>query len=446
MPFCLENIKIPTKTQILRGKSRKSIFLYRMRHKHLYLIAFFLVVLPMLSPFVVCQTGQKQKASLSFADVIYVLRSKKVSLDYRNKLLTTAVKERGIDFTLIEEFETELRKNGATAELIETIRQKSPKPQVISTPKLIVTTPTPIPPDSAFYRKRGDDYTGKGEYENAISDYNEAIRLNPLDAVAYYSRGFAYHYKNNQDRAFENYKTAIQLKSELALQPMMECVLYDATKKDDTDKAIADCTKTINSAPDFALAFYIRGNAYRNRVELDRAIADFNKFIELNPKNALAYINRGDVYFNKADYDHAAADYNKAIELDASNELAKKNLQRLQTELLNISAKKRESSALSETVNSSQVVSLGDISSRAIRLIMPLYPPYAKSMLVKGKVTVQITIDENGNVISAKADSGNRLMRSSAEIAASKTKFKPLTVNNQTVKATGFIVYNFILP
>jgi protein TonB len=77
---------------------------------------------------------------------------------------------------------------------------------------------------------------------------------------------------------------------------------------------------------------------------------------------------------------------------------------------------------------------------------MPLYPPYAKSMLVEGKVTVQITIDENGNVISAKADSGNGLLHSSAETAARNTKFKPLTVNNQNVKATGFIVYNFFLP
>jgi len=394
-----------------------------------------------------------QQAPLSFADIIYVLRAKKESLSYRNGLLITAVKERGIDFKLIEEFEKELRKNGASLQLIEAIRQKSPKPQVISTPKPILTatptaTPTPIPTssDSAFYQKRGDDYTGRGEYDRAISDYTEAIRLNPQDAVAYYSRGFAYHYKNNQDRAFENYKTAIQLKSEFALQPMLQCVLYDSTKNDNPDKAIQECSKTIDSAPDFALAYYIRGNAYRDKKDADRAIADYNKFIEFNPKNALAYISRGDTYSDKRDYDYAIADYNKAIELDASNELAKKNLQRLQAELLNVSANEQESSASSDEVNLSPSVTVGALNRYAISLVIPIYPLDAIKMLVQGKITVQITFDENGDVISAKTDSGNELLRLSAESAARKSKFKPIIVNNQTVKVTGFLVYNFILP
>ncbi|MDQ3710689.1 MAG: TonB family protein [Acidobacteriota bacterium] len=427
----------------------KSIFLSQIRHKRLYFVAFFLLILPMLSLSIVWQTGQTQKAPLSFADIIYVLRSKKESLNYRNGLLITAVKERGIDFTLIEEFEKELRKNGAIPQLIEVIRQKSPKLQLISTPKPILTTtptPNPTPPDSAFYRKRGDDYTGKGEYDRAILDYNEAIRLNPQDAVAYYSRGFAYHYKNDQDRAFENYKTAIQLKNEFALQPMLQCVLYNPTKNDNTDIVIKECSKTINSASDFALAYYIRGNAYRNKEYPDLAIADYNKFIEFNPKNALVYINRGDTYRDIEDYDQAIKDYNKAIELDASNELAKKNLQRLQAELLNISADKRESPASSKKTRPSQIVTVGSLSGYAISLITPLYPQDAMKIGLQGKITVQITIDENGNVISAKADSGSGILRFSAETAASKSKFKPIIVNNQIVKATGFIVYNFILP
>ncbi len=452
MLFCLESIKIPAEAT-LRGKDMKSIFLSQIKQKRLYFIAFFLLMLPMLLLSIVWQTGQMQKAPLSFADIIYVLRSKKESLSYRNGLLITAVKERGIDFALIEEFEKELRKNGASPELIEAIRRKSTKPQVISTPKPILTatptpnpTPSPPPPDSAFYRKRGDDYIGKGEYDRAISDYNEAIRLNPQDAVAYYSRGFAYHYKNDQDRAFENYKTAIQLKNEYALQPMLQCVLYNPTKNDNTDIVIKECSKTIISASDFALAYYIRGNAYRNKKYPDLAIADYNKFIEFNPKNALVYINRGDTYRDIKDYDQAIKDYNKAIELDPSNELSKKNLQRLQAELLNFLPNNRESPASSEKVNLPQGVTAGALNSRAIKLITPFYPPDAVKMLVQGKVTVQITIDKNGNVIAAKANSGNGLLRFSAESAARKSKFKPIIVNNQTVIATGFIVYNFILP
>jgi TonB family protein len=391
-----------------------------------------------------------QKAPLSFADVIYVLRSKKVSLDKRNGLLTAAVKERGIDFELIAEFERELRRNGAAPELIEAIRQKSLKSQaVISVPEPIlpVAEPEPKPtPDSALYRKRGDEYFNAGEYERAILEYDQAIGLNQQDVAAYVSRGFAYHYKNNLDRAFENYKTAIRLKSELAQEPIMQCVLYNPAKAENTAKAIEECGNTVDSFANFALAYYVRGNAYLSQEDPDRAIADFNKFIERYPKNASAYVSRGDAYWDKEDYDRAAVDYNKAIELDAGNQTAKKNLQRLQAERLNISANKQVLPASSPNAVPAQIISVGELNSRAERLITPLYPEDAKKMFMQGKVRVQVTIDENGNVIAAKANSGKPLLRFSAESAARRSKFEPVILGKKAVKATGFIVYNFTLP
>jgi tetratricopeptide (TPR) repeat protein len=39
---------------------------------------------------------------------------------------------------------------------------------------------------------RGWDYAEQGDYENAIEEYDEAIRLDPQAAKAYNSRGIAY--------------------------------------------------------------------------------------------------------------------------------------------------------------------------------------------------------------------------------------------------------------
>jgi len=64
-------------------------------------------------------------------------------------------------------------------------------------------------------------------------------------------------------------------------------------------------------------------------------------------------------------------------------------------------------------------------------------------MRVEGKVDVQVTINENGDVISAKAASGNMLLRQTAESAARRAKFKPTKLNDVPVKVTGVIVYNF---
>ncbi len=42
------------------------------------------------------------------------------------------------------------------------------------------------------YANRGNAYEKKGEYDRAIADYEQAIRLNPRYALAYSGRGNAY--------------------------------------------------------------------------------------------------------------------------------------------------------------------------------------------------------------------------------------------------------------
>jgi protein TonB len=59
-------------------------------------------------------------------------------------------------------------------------------------------------------------------------------------------------------------------------------------------------------------------------------------------------------------------------------------------------------------------------------------------------VIVNVTIDNRGNVVSAKAVQGHPLLRSAAEDAARRSKFKPVSVNGQTVNAKGSINYNFV--
>ena len=93
---------------------------------------------------------------------------------------------------------------------------------------------------------------------------------------------------------------------------------------------------------------------------------------------------------------------------------------------------------------SNRPVNAGVLNSRAINLTKPAYPPIAKQMRAEGQVVVQVLVDETGNVMSAKAMSGNPLLRASAEAAARQSRFNPVRVDNQAVKATGVVLYNFI--
>ena len=88
--------------------------------------------------------------------------------------------------------------------------------------------------------------------------------------------------------------------------------------------------------------------------------------------------------------------------------------------------------------------SLGVINGRAASLPKPNYPAAAMAVNAQGSVEVQVLIDESGKVISAKAITGNPLLRGAAEVAARNARFTPTLLSKVPVKVTGVIVYNFM--
>ena len=89
-------------------------------------------------------------------------------------------------------------------------------------------------------------------------------------------------------------------------------------------------------------------------------------------------------------------------------------------------------------------ISGGVLNGKAISLPKPAYPPIAKAAHASGQVTVQVLVDENGNVLSAHAVSGHPLLQQSAVSAARQAKFSPTILSGQPVKVTGVIIYNFV--
>ncbi len=85
------------------------------------------------------------------------------------------------------------------------------------------------------------------------------------------------------------------------------------------------------------------------------------------------------------------------------------------------------------------------LTSKAISLPQPPYPPMARQIGIHGAVQVQILVDETGRVISAHAVSGHPFLNPSAEQAAQRARFTPTTLNGQPVKVQGTIIYNFVL-
>ena len=91
------------------------------------------------------------------------------------------------------------------------------------------------------------------------------------------------------------------------------------------------------------------------------------------------------------------------------------------------------------------VVSKGVITGQAIVKPNPVYPPMAIKARVQGTVSIQILVDLDGKVISAKAVSGHVLLRQAAEQAAMRTRFSPTKLSGVPVKVSGTITFNFVL-
>jgi TonB family protein len=88
-------------------------------------------------------------------------------------------------------------------------------------------------------------------------------------------------------------------------------------------------------------------------------------------------------------------------------------------------------------------VSGGVLNGKALELPQPEYPAIAAQARAAGTVTVQILVDEAGNVVSAHAVSGHPLLQAAAVAAARQARFSPTALMGEPVKVTGVLTYNF---
>ena len=90
-------------------------------------------------------------------------------------------------------------------------------------------------------------------------------------------------------------------------------------------------------------------------------------------------------------------------------------------------------------------ISGGVLNGKATALPRPDYPDAAREAKAAGTVTVQVTVDEQGAVVEAKAVNGDAMLYDAAEAAARKAKFAPAVYNGRPVKVIGVLNYTFVL-
>jgi serine/threonine-protein kinase len=102
-------------------------------------------------------------------------------------------------------------------------------------------------------------------------------------ALRHYSNGYALFSKNDFDGAITEFREAIRLKSDFADYHGLLCFALE--QKRDWDGAISECRMAIRLKADYVMAHNALGLALEEKGELQPAIEEYRKAYELDPRN-----------------------------------------------------------------------------------------------------------------------------------------------------------------
>ena len=124
----------------------------------------------------------------------------------------------------------------------------------LSLPSIFFSQPKKTAAD--LFEHANKNYECK-DYQGAITDYSDAIRIQPDYAEAYYGRGLTKFKLNDFQGSAADNAEAIKLKPDYGIAYYGRA--YAEFKLNDTQKSLADYTEAIRLKQGFTEAYYGRG-------------------------------------------------------------------------------------------------------------------------------------------------------------------------------------------
>ncbi|MCC5606740.1 tetratricopeptide repeat protein [Nostoc sp. CHAB 5834] len=144
-----------------------------------------------------------------------------------------------------------------------------------------------------------------------IPAHSAPILINQITASDFLKLGVDKMRRGNYQEAIENFNQAIALEKDFAVAYSDRCLAY--LQLQDYHQAVTDCTQAINFAPDNSEAYLNRGVAHYRQGDYPSAIIDLNRAVALKPSDFRAYYNRGLARAGNGKDSEAILDFNLAL-------------------------------------------------------------------------------------------------------------------------------------
>ena len=167
--------------------------------------------------------------------------------------------------------------------------------------------------NSLTWYKSGQKFIDKAEYDKAIEECLETLKIYSKHEVAWYHLGLAYEENGDFDLAEEALTHAIELnpKNAAAWNKIADIFLV----KSDYKKAIQAIKQIIIIEPDVALFWGNLGFVYGKIGELNEAINAYKRFLEIEPNNSKIWAILASIYREKGEYDKEKDAYERSLDL-----------------------------------------------------------------------------------------------------------------------------------
>jgi tetratricopeptide (TPR) repeat protein len=176
-------------------------------------------------------------------------------------------------------------------------------------------------PDATSYALRAASRLKTKNQTGAEQDINQAIKLDAQNHALYNVRADMYTQRKQFDKAIQDYDQALRLVPKTERVSILGYYISRSTAKSnlkDYVGAAADITAIIDNqdAPSLkSTLYFLRGVHLFNQGKFDPALKDLNVAIQADPKNSIMYFFRGSIFFKQEKYDAASQDMQRSIQL-----------------------------------------------------------------------------------------------------------------------------------